>query len=186
MTLRTPDQSLLASRSDLSEFYLTFSRYEFALKATGFAKQTVRGAQIDWDKLARELGELEHLLTDRRAEIEELLDRPPKRLNLVDNDQLKWQEDSPKPTWGPTRVFLYRVQAVRNNLMHGSKFIDQESIDPQRETKLLASAVSALEIILNRLPNTKDAFNSAAPQQFIQFEAASQLGLIQALGDELG
>lgn len=165
MTLRTPDQSLLASRSDLSEFYLTFSRYEFALKATGFAKQTNRGAQIDWDKLAGELGDLDQLLSDRRAEFEELLDRPPKKLNLEGVDQLKWRDDSPMPTWGPTRVFLYRVQAVRNNLMHGSKFIEQESFDPQRESKLLASAIGALKIILDRLPHTKDAFNSAAPSQ---------------------
>lgn len=162
LTLRAPDQSLLASRSELSEFYLTFSRYEFALKATGFAKQTRHGAQVDWDKLATKLGDLDGLLGSRRAEIEELLDRPPKRLNLV-GDQLKWQDDSPKASWAPTRVFLYRVQAVRNNLMHGSKFIEQESFDPARETKLLASAISALVIILDRLQHTKDAFNSAAP-----------------------
>jgi hypothetical protein len=163
MTLRTPDSSLLAPRTDVSEFYLTFSRYEFALKATGFAKQTDSGAQVDWDKLATSLGDLEALLGERRGQFDELIDRPPKRLNLVGENQLKWQEDSPKSTWGPTRVFLYRVQSVRNNLMHGSKFIEQESIDPARERKLLSSAVSALAIILDRLPSTKDAFNSAAP-----------------------
>lgn len=162
-TLRTPDQSLLASRSELSEFYLTFSRYEFALKATDFAKQTDRGAQIDWNKLAENLGDLNNLLGNRRAEVEELLDRPPKRLNLVGHNQLKWLDDPPKPTWSPTRVFIYRIQAVRNNLMHGSKFIEQESFDPTRETKLLASAVSAITIVLDHLPLTKDAFNSAAP-----------------------
>jgi len=89
MTLRTPDSSLLAPRADVSEFYLTFSRYEFALKATGFAKQTDRGAQVDWDKLATQLGDLDALLGDRRAELEELLDRPPKRLNLIGDNQLK-------------------------------------------------------------------------------------------------
>lgn len=163
MTLRTPDRSLLAPRAEISEFYLTFSRYEFALKATGFVKQTDHGVKIDWGKLATSLGSLDDLLGNRRADVEELLDRPPKRLNLVNDTHLKWQVDAPKPIWGPTRVFLYRVQAVRNNLMHGSKFIEQESYDPARESKLLSSAISAITIILDHLPSTKDAFNSAAP-----------------------
>lgn len=106
MTLHTPEHSLLATRTELSEFYLAFSRYEFALKATKFVKQTDRGAQIDWDKLAEELGDLDQLLANRRTAVHELLDRPPKKLNLVENNQLKWQDDLPKPTWGPTRVFL--------------------------------------------------------------------------------
>jgi hypothetical protein len=163
MVLRTSDRSLLAPRAEISEFYLTFSRYEFALKATGFAKQTDRGAQVDWDKLATSLGDLDNLLGSRRSEFEELLDRPPKRLNLLEGNQLKWLDDPPKASWTPTRIFLYRVQAVRNNLMHGSKFIEQESLDPVRETKLLASAVNAISIILDHFPSTRDAFNSAAP-----------------------
>ena len=94
--LSTPEQSLLAPRNEISEFYLIFSRYEFALKATGYAKQTDRGVQIDWGKLAHSLGDLENLLGTRRALIEELLDRPPKKLNLIDG-HLKWLDDQPKP-----------------------------------------------------------------------------------------
>ncbi|MDT7043239.1 hypothetical protein [Candidatus Nitronereus thalassa] len=106
MTLRTPNISLLVSREEISEFYLAFSRYEFALKASGFAKQTDRGAQVDWDKLAETLGELDELLSRQRSAVEELLDRPPKKLNLLENDQLKWQDDPPRPSCSPTRVFF--------------------------------------------------------------------------------
>jgi len=153
---------LLAFREEISEFYLTFSRYEFALKASGFAKQTDHGAQVDWEKLAETLGELDELLSGQRSGVEELLDCPPKKLNLLENDQLKWQDDPPRSSWSPTRVFLYRIQAVRNNLMHGSKFIDQGTLDPQRETKLLAAAMAAVEISAAHLPNTRRGFNSPA------------------------
>lgn len=47
MDILTPEESLLAPRHELSEFYLSFSRYEFALKSTGFAKQSRHGAQVD-------------------------------------------------------------------------------------------------------------------------------------------
>ena len=47
--------------------------------------------------------------------------------------------------------------------MHGSKFIEQESFDPKREAKLLASAVNAIAIILGHLHYTNEAFHSAAP-----------------------
>lgn len=51
---------------------------------------------------------------------------------------------------------------LRNNLMHGSKFIDQGTLDPQRETRLLAAAMAAVEIIVAHLPDTQRAFNSPA------------------------
>lgn len=162
MNLRTPDDSLLAKREQISEFYLAFSRYEFALKLTGFVKQSNRGAQVDWDKLAAELGELDQLLEGRRSEVEELLTDPPKRLNVVENNRLEWGEDTPKSTWGDMRIFIYRVQAVRNNLMHGSKFLQRGNSDPEREKRLLSSAFIALSIILNKLPDTKRAFFSPA------------------------
>ena len=52
MPLTVPDCVLAAGRPELAEFFLCFARFEFSLKASGFARRGKWGAEVNWAKFA--------------------------------------------------------------------------------------------------------------------------------------
>lgn len=164
MSLVVPEHVLTTDRSQLAEFFLGFARFEFSLKACGFARRGQWGAEVDWDNFSEAIGPL--LLPPTSPELKEvvgyLLTSPPKQ-QVFRNSSLSWKSRAPRPGWSEMRTLLFHVQGARNNLVHGAKFVEPESGDPQRDERLLQAASCVIAECLRLCPKANRAFNGETP-----------------------
>lgn len=156
----------------LLEFFLSFSRFEYALKASGFFQRatTIRhsgfvppDAKPDWDRFAVSLRGYFDKARHRELSnaCDYILENPPWK-QVVVNGSLLW-ESPVRPNGQSDVEFLLRmVRCVRNNLFHGGKFSDielQENTD--RTENLLRSALIILNECLHLYPQVKREFDEA-------------------------
>ena len=159
-------------RELLLNFFLTFSRFEYALKASGLFKRTNPQrddpsrpweAQPDWDTFAVSLRcefQLDRTETLKRA-CEYILDSPP--LKQVITDDLPSWETPVRPSHESDVEFLLRmVRCVRNNLFHGGKHSNEIHEDIERTEMLLKSSLTILDEGLALSPKVKSLFDEAA------------------------
>lgn len=127
------------------DFFVTFSRFEYALKASG--KYRRRGkdaaAEADWEKFAKDLGRLE------KAELNPVLKRgaylienPPRKQVINSAGSLDWAEA--EPNGAEIRKLLIYIRRVRNNLFHGGK----AHRGSERDRDLIDASRSVLKAIL--------------------------------------
>lgn len=161
MPVTVPDYVLTVGRSRLAEFFLLFARFEFALKAAGYAKAGRWGAEVDWNKFAHKVGPtlLPPAQPDLRRAIAYLKDYPPKQQKYENNDLL-WEPRLPPNSYSEMRALVFFIQGVRNNLMHGAKFLAKETTDPKRDIKLLMAAGCVVSACLAHCPKAYKAFDS--------------------------
>lgn len=113
--LRVPADLVLA-------FFVSFSRFEYALRAAGFREDPPKAAQVSWDKFENWLDTLEP------AEVEPvlrsgkyLLDHPPKRL-VVRVGVPDWEVPG-RDRQTNIRFLVEGLRRARNNLFHGGKWL---------------------------------------------------------------
>ncbi len=156
----------------LLEFFLCFSRFEYALKASGFFQRPTdirQGGSVppdakpDWDRFAVSLRSgfdkaAHHELTNA---CDYILENPPMK-QVVVNDSLLWEAPL-RPSGQSDVEFLVRmVRSIRNNLFHGGKYSDIELREnTDRTEKLLRSALIILNECLHLCPQIKNAFDEA-------------------------
>ena len=113
----------------LLEFFLAFSRFEYALKASGLFKHHPPDpprwpkAEPDWDRFAASLRDSFNASAtdDLRQACDYMLDSPPNQ-QVICNDAVAW-ETPVRPDEETDIQFLLRmVRCVRNNLFHGGKY----------------------------------------------------------------
>lgn len=122
----SPSQDLLNTDHELAglvfDFLLDFGRFEYALKAAGFAVSRNGRANPDWPRfetMAR--GFLGSLDGDENEAVAYLLAEPPKT-QVYRNGQLGWVETTQKADEERDAFLLRLVRTVRNNLFHGGKY----------------------------------------------------------------
>jgi len=135
------------------EFFVIFSRFEYALKQAGF----VRGnnhVQPDWNRFAEQYGEVFRNRAQNNQLVREAMSyfcQAPPRKQVLRDGQLKWedtQEDRQIQKGGqePTLLWLtIMVRRVRNNLFHGSKKMFGTR---ERDIALLKSEFCAFEMLV--------------------------------------
>jgi len=133
------------------EFFVVFSRFEYALKRTGYLKTPDGLAEASWDKFADELeGQFATLSTPEFKHSQRFLcDHPPKR-QWVEARVLRWQE-TPRNGKSDEKYTLRLVRNVRNNLFHGGKYPtpDGPVSEPGRDRDLLRACVEILRACLS-------------------------------------
>ncbi len=150
-------------RFDIKEcqaFFTLFSRFEYAMKATGVRQARKSGAvEADWSQLANDVGS--DLMAMPEQNIEEartyLLQQPPKRQDL-EGDQLVWSDVQANQGSDAKDLFVY-ICRVRNNLFHGGKFRGRYLADPERSSKLIESSTVILGAVLRLRPQLGEAFH---------------------------
>lgn len=159
-----PEHVLSARRDELGEFFLIFSRFEFAVKAAGYAKQGGWGeAKADWDAFALAIAdELKSQGSEDYERAAQYLSSNPPKSQTYKDGKLGWSDQAGKESWSAERVLLFRVQGVRNNLMHGAKFLAPESQDAGRDQHLMVAATCIIERLVNASPSLREAFFSPA------------------------
>jgi hypothetical protein len=163
-----------ANRELLLEFFLTFSRFEYALKAIGFFKKPdpkkyksakPPSAEPDWRTFRISLRN--RFQTNRTETLkhacEYLLDQAPWKQVISKNADWKLAWETPLRPEEETEVeFLLRmVSYVRNNLFHGGKHGIAVHEDTERTEALLRNSLIVLEECLILVPQLQEAFDEA-------------------------
>ena len=151
------------SRDLLLRFFLTFARFEFALKNAGYAAGNEREVAPDWGTFARSIRddfECEHSPALDSA-CAYMLDSPPLKQVLLDGN-LAWSAAGPGEDMSAPERLLVLVCRVRNNLFHGGKHSAGLFEDAARQQRLLESSLVILDECLRVQPRVKQAYASAA------------------------
>lgn len=136
-------------------FFVIFSRFEYALKQSGFVKTGgYDSAMPDWDtfadKISNGLGDdsLDLAFIDARAR---LFHTPPQKQTVTTRGgSLHWRKNIQGPTESDARYLLRLVRDVRNNLFHGGKYPDGIISDQSLRNKvLLQDCLTVLETCLS-------------------------------------
>lgn len=144
----------------LFEFFLTFARFEFALKAADFVTGDLREARPDWPSFGASL-DLGMARRDPNcaAAVDYLVLHPPWRQVVIANG-LAWDS-----TVGFTRLdrmdqVLDLIRRVRNNLFHGGKFNDEVHSGPGRNELLLRHSIAVLHRCLELSPSVAARYDT--------------------------
>lgn len=133
------------------EFFVFFSRFEYALKRHDRYLMPGTGpAEPNWDRFASDYADAfdPHVSPELAAAVDHYLSAPPRK-QLRDNGKMTWSEPSAYDGLEPLLVWLLRViRVVRNNLFHGGKFPLVSISDPSRDRDLLAHAIAVLDACL--------------------------------------
>ena len=137
----------MLSRELLLDFFLTFSRFEFGLKASGFVNaEGVRAvapipAKPDWDSFSDSIQE--SFQTEHSPELADacryLLSDPPRR-QVVWRQNVFWETQA-RGGDSEVRYLLRLVRSIRNNLFHGGKYDIEVHEDELRTERLLMSGL---------------------------------------------
>lgn len=130
----------------LLEFFVAFSRFEFALKDLGYIRENRSYVAPDWWRYAEESAALPD--PESQAELKEaihyLSEYPPKSL-INDRGTLVWRQEEFDDGLSVEERLIRRVKTVRNNLFHGSKFSGGELENPERNENLVWCSLIILE-----------------------------------------
>lgn len=141
------------------QFFVFFSRFEYALKRGPYLKQGIEEAQPNWDKFASDHSEAFELVADNRlANAVAYFKNSPPRKQVRKAGRLDWS-DPCAHTNGPVLVWLLRaIRIVRNNLFHGGKFPQFPVSDSSRDRELIENAIIVLSHALRLNSDVKNCF----------------------------
>jgi hypothetical protein len=161
----------------LLEFFLTFSRFEYALKAKGFFQKSTHEqekkfrkkavsieARPDWDNFAKSLQTA--FKADKTTELKKACEyiylSPPMR-QIIISGGVEWESTPPKDSASISNIefILQMVRRVRNNLFHGGKHSNKPFEDAERTELLLKNSLVILNECLTLAPDIKQAFDDA-------------------------
>jgi len=146
-------------RDLVCDFFLYFSRYEYALKRSGFAEGNEDRVDPNWKQYAETLRDKFLTVTDSEfIQAVEFLESEPPRKQVLNGNELGWADYTRRPAETQEAWLLGLVRTVRNNLFHGGKFSDGQVSDPARNHNLLKACLVVLERALELAPKTKEWF----------------------------
>jgi len=166
-----PNEQTKVDQELLLSFFLTFSRFEYALKASSyFIRPTATtnnalkppDAKPDWDRFAISLRDI--FKKDKNQTLldacEYIIESPPWKQVIV-NNAVAWESPIRPERESEIEFILRMVRCVRNNLFHGGKFNIEAFEQTQRTKKLLFCSLTILDECLVLSPRVKDAFDEA-------------------------
>lgn len=137
-------------QSLINEFFVTFSRFECALKASGFATGDNERVNPNWDAFTASIrnsfenGEKSESI---KTSINYLESHPPRIQNFI-NGQLGWRERVFQPNDPLINRISLSIRDIRNNLFHGGKFNGNYQEDVSRNFLLLNHSIEILNFWL--------------------------------------
>ena len=150
------------------KFFAVFSRFECALKRSGFLK-TIREnrAAPDWRTYAKSLHFVGKVADqDFQKAVTFLLADPPKNQIVVElgngKKTLDWEETPVKTGEIHEEDVLDLVRIVRNNLFHGGKCSTGPIEEPARNKALLEAVITILHHCLTLNDDVSRAYDDVA------------------------
>ncbi len=149
---------MLINRSEIIEFFIVFSRFEYSLKAEGYLENN-RNAKANWISFAEKI---EHKNYERLEDndfstsFNYILDNPPKAQINID-DHIEWEN---RPASQGSRVkdlFVY-IKRIRNNLFHGGKFTNGILEEFDRDLLLVKHGLKILKSSIELDSNIRNTY----------------------------
>ena len=144
------------------QLFLTFARFEYALKAAGFyERRHDDDARPDWTEFARSVSGVLNNPPDPglQAAIKYIVEHPPQK-QIIRDGTLNWREGLPPTQPGnQADLVIMLVRRVRNNLFHGGKFSGQW-FNPARSKLLLKHSLTILLGCLEASPEVRGAYHN--------------------------
>jgi hypothetical protein len=127
------------------EFFMKFSRFEFALKLTGFARGNENYVEPAWRRFMQHISNSFDKNHTRELEkaCEYFLVNPPHQQVLIGNT-LGWNRNIPNNTNSEPELIIELVKRVRNNLFHDGKYNAEIHEETARSEELLRNALIIL------------------------------------------
>jgi len=128
------------------EFLATFSRAEYALKATiQFALGDADGVKAGWDGFAEAIDKSFCAVEDEefKGAVNYLLSRPPRK-QVLENGAVRFADQVIDKKQPVAQQVLLMVRTVRNNLFHGGKHLPLGEHEPGRNERLVSASIAIL------------------------------------------
>jgi len=138
----------------VADFFVIFSRFEYALKRSGYAGIYRDGETVypNWNKYARDIkGKLNMKRDNQLKEAVEYFKHHPPLRQIVRNNVLDWTKGKDDAEALSLEEYLVKtLKTVRNNLFHGGKFPNPTGPihEPSRDEKLLKSCLVVIDRLL--------------------------------------
>ena len=143
------------------QFFLFFSRFEYALKCLNRIKLgSSNFPSADWDGYARSR-ESVWLKANENQEFRESLafmDAAPPRMQAFSDGRLKWVANFRAGDLPSLIKALFYVRTVRNNLFHGSKLDSAKRTEMSRDRELLKRCITILSVCLDGDKELREMF----------------------------
>jgi len=151
----------------LLDFFLTFSRFEYALKHSGLYQQQPGAtvpyeAKPNWDLFAVRLRDTfdPNKTAELRQAVDLILLHPPFS-EVVAAGGFGWDTTGPADTLSEIECLLVYIRRVRNNLFHGGKFSEGQNFDAERNMALLTASLIILRECLSLDASVKREYDAA-------------------------
>lgn len=152
-----PPQHVHLNNEMVTNFFLVFSRFEYALKRAKCVSVNKKGhVKPNWSKFAQSIESLPWNDAKLAEAADSLQRRPPKRQIVNSGGGLDWEkieerDDLQRDNSRNIPWLLDMVQVVRNNLFHGGK----QAPEPARDQELLKNSMIVLAACLDQNPEVK-------------------------------
>jgi hypothetical protein len=150
-----------SQRELIQEFFMLFSKFEYALKMSGFHNGN-GNAKADWESFSSSIDDV--FLENPSQETSEgiaYFNKKPPRKQVVTEGKLAWSDNPPNSKTKTGQLVLY-VCRVRNNVFHGGKYCGHFLSVPDRSEMLIKSCIEILNHALALSHDVKEAFNGNA------------------------
>ena len=142
----------------IANFFIMFSRFEYALKTTTFARNSNGRVVANWESFVASIRNDfdKEKNANIKSAVDFLLDYPPKTQQLLDNN-LCFQDDELQDNVPEINKLDVYIRRIRNNLFHGGKIYGYFD-DGLRNPQLLKFAMIILEEWLELSEGVKNQF----------------------------
>lgn len=128
------------------DFFITFSRFECALKTSNFCAGDADKVSANWDAfIATIRAAFDKNKNTQLDQAVGYLIRNPPRIQMINNGQLGWRDRVFSQNEPEIKKLSLSIRDIRNNLFHGGKFNGNYETDISRNYILLKDSI----IILN-------------------------------------
>ena len=149
---------ILKKEPAIIDFIATFSRLEYALKASGEFLRRTKDADADWIAFATNIESKINNSTNcqLKKSIEYILNNPPQK-QTNENGVIKWKPVDPSQRNRTKNLIMY-ICRIRNNLFHGGKFVGGYLEEFDGDFTLVKCALLILKEIVNFNEKVRNAF----------------------------
>lgn len=153
MEIPSPFDGLHLNRELTCEFFAVFSRFEFALKESGFVREARGLIEPAWRRYAEDLAKV--LIVERGSPVDEAINYLCTEPPLFQVGAQRWEH---RPLHGESKFeqAIDAAKQVRNNLFHGGKHTPHSP--PGRDNKLVESSLVVLYACLAADEKTRDVY----------------------------
>lgn len=141
------------------DFFVCFSRFEYALKRAGYATGNSNGINADWKRFAQELEyRFDPNENEKLSEAVSYLEAHPPRKQVLVEDQIRFVQAGGLKERLNTSQLVDIIYIIRSNLFHGGKYPNGPEGEPARNTMLLRSSLIVLRQFLSLNAQVKHYF----------------------------